>query len=73
MIYEDEEKQYANIWRYGATITESNVGKILRIDIEAGVFKRFYIYLDAYKKGFLARCRKVIGVYGYHLKGRFKG
>ena len=73
MIYRDEEKQYAKLWRYKATIKKCNVGSTIKIAIKWGFFLRFYLYLDACKRGFLAGYRKVIGVYGCHLKGRFRG
>lgn len=37
------------------------------------VFQRFNVCFDACKRGFLARCRKVIGVDGCFLKGACNG
>jgi hypothetical protein len=37
------------------------------------VFKRFYVCFDACKKGFLAGCRKVIGLDGCWFKGANNG
>ena len=73
MIYRDEEKQYAKLWRYKVAIRKYNMGSTIKIAIKGGIFQRFYLCLDAYKIGFLTYCRKVIGVYRCHLKGRFKG
>jgi len=36
-------------------------------------FDRFYVCFDACKRGFLAGCRKVIGLDGCFLKGLCKG
>ena len=36
-------------------------------------FKRIYIRYNAQKVGFLRGCRSIIGLDGYHLKGRFGG
>ncbi|KAJ8424796.1 hypothetical protein Cgig2_001810 [Carnegiea gigantea] len=37
------------------------------------IFQRIFVCFRACKKGFLARCRKFIGVDGTHLKGVYKG
>jgi hypothetical protein len=37
------------------------------------LFERFYVCLDACKKGFLDGCRPFIGVDGCHLKGQYPG
>ena len=73
IIYGNEEKQYANIWKYGVTFRESNAGTIMKINVEVKLFKRFYMCLGAWKRGFLTRCRKVIKIDGSYLKGIFKG
>jgi hypothetical protein len=46
----------------------------LDLDIEdKQVFERFYVCFDGLKKGFLAGCRKVIGLYGCWFKGANNG
>jgi hypothetical protein len=37
------------------------------------VFERFYVYFDGLKKGFLAGCRKIIGLDGCWFKGANNG
>ena len=36
-------------------------------------FRRLYIFLKAFKSGYLRGCRKLIGVDGCHLKGEYTG
>ncbi|VVA33989.1 PREDICTED: transposon [Prunus dulcis] len=54
-------------------VRETNVGSTIMMKIEALYFQRLYVCLDACKKGFLAGCKPIIGVYGCHLKGIFQG
>jgi hypothetical protein len=42
-------------------------------DVEPPTFQRIYICLDALKKGFLAGCRKVVGLDGCFFKGATNG
>ena len=42
-------------------------------NLEPPVFQRMYICLDACKKGFMAGCRKVLGLDGCFFKGAMNG
>ena len=37
------------------------------------VFERIYVCLEGYKRGFLAGCRRVVGLDGCFLKGSVSG
>lgn len=79
-INKTHEDSYAQIWDYGnelkRVMPESTVAIELE-DIEAGQergrFKRIYIALGPFKRGYKAGCRPVIGLDGCHLKGPFGG
>ncbi|KAF0900215.1 hypothetical protein E2562_028697 [Oryza meyeriana var. granulata] len=65
--------QYQKLYNYQLELLRSNPGSTVVVNREVGldplVFKRIYICLDALKKGFLAGCRKVIGLDGCFFKG----
>lgn len=65
---------YEKIWDYGAAIVQSNPGSTVDINVQTfpdgkQVFKRFYVCFHSLKEGWLAGCRKVIGLDGCFLKG----
>ncbi|KAI5323461.1 hypothetical protein L3X38_032533 [Prunus dulcis] len=45
----------------------------MMMKIEAPYFQWLYVCLDASKKSFLAGCRPIVCVDGYHLKNTFQG
>jgi hypothetical protein len=54
--------EYSRVYDYQL---ELSMVVCLDLDIEdKQVFERFYVCFDGLKKGFLARCRKVIGLDG---------
>ncbi|XP_006656458.1 uncharacterized protein LOC102711269 [Oryza brachyantha] len=63
--------QYQKLYNYQLELLRSNPGSTVvvnsEVDVDPPVFKRIYICFDACKKGFLAGCRKVVGL------GCFKG
>ena len=69
--------QYAKVYDYAAEVMKRNPGSSLFIRPELGpenpIFQRFYVCLDACKKGFLAGIRPVVGIDGCHLKGVYTG
>lgn len=70
--------EYSRIYDYQLELLRSNPGSTVVVyldpDIEGNqVFERFYVCFDALKKGFLARCRKVIGLDGCWFKGAHNG
>ncbi|XP_034229470.1 uncharacterized protein LOC117638454 [Prunus dulcis] len=70
-------QQYARFWDYVEQLKNTNKGSTVKIkcDLVGGeaIFQRIYVRLAACKKGFLARCRPVIGVDACHLKGPYPG
>jgi hypothetical protein len=71
-------EQYGLIWDYAKELQRSNPGTTAKIDttpVSNGPpqFKRFYVCLDACKRGFLAGCRPLIGLDGCFLKGYYGG
>lgn len=69
--------QYQKLYSYQLELLRSNPGSTVVVNREVGmdppVFKRIYICLGALKKGFLAGCRKVIGLDGFFFKGATNG
>ena len=43
------------------------------LKLEASLFQRIYVSLDAYKKGFMQACRPIISLDGCFLKSSFGG
>ena len=76
-IYESCKGEYAKIFEYQAETLRSNPGSTstvsLDLDYNFLVFQRFYVCFDACKRGFLSRCRRVIGVDGCFFKGACNG
>jgi hypothetical protein len=72
-IYDSCKGEYAKIFGYQAEILRSNPGSTCAVCLDADfdfpVFQRFYVCFDACKKGFLAGCRRLIGVDGCFFKG----
>uniref|UniRef100_A0A8R7V023 SWIM-type domain-containing protein n=1 Tax=Triticum urartu TaxID=4572 RepID=A0A8R7V023_TRIUA len=73
-IQESKLGEYSQVFDYQLELLRSNPGSTcivkLNPDNEVPTFDKFYICFDACKKGFLAGCRKVIGLDGCFLKGR---
>lgn len=69
--------QYQLLYRYQLELLRSNPGSIVivkkELQLEPPVFQRMYICLDACKKGFMAGCRKVLGLDGCFFKGATNG
>ena len=62
-------EEYALLWSYVLKIRRSNLENIVKLEInEDNKFKRIYLSFHCCEKGFLAGCRRVIGVYGSFLK-----
>ena len=79
LITRDEQLQYGKLRDYEKIIRLNDKGSrvILQTEMEdenaQPKFKRIYIRYNAQKVGFLRGCRSIIGLDGYHLKGRFGG
>ena len=65
--------QYKRLYNYQLELLRSNPGSTVVIRSDQRVFQRMYIYLDALKKGFIAGCRKVLGLDGCFFKGATNG
>ena len=76
-IYESCKGEYAKVFQYQAEILRTNLGSTVAVCLDPEyvfhVFQRIYVCFDACKKGFIAGCRKVIGVDGCFFKGACNG
>ncbi|CAN1292105.1 hypothetical protein LINPERPRIM_LOCUS21419 [Linum perenne] len=74
MVHGSEADQYGRLYDYCDEVRRSNVGSTIFVEPnDDGVFRRMYCCLGACKEGFLAGCRKVIGVDGCFLKTEYGG
>lgn len=70
--------EYARVYDYQLELLRSNPGSTIAVTLNpeilhSNVFEIMYMCLDGCKKGFLAGCRRVVGLDGCFLKGAFKG
>ena len=74
-IFRSTKGEYARLYDYQLELLRSNPGStvIVKVENPGAVFQRFYVCLDALKRGFLAGCRKVIGLDGCFFKGCTNG
>nr|CAH66619.1 OSIGBa0144C23.5 [Oryza sativa] len=76
-IYDACRGEYSKVFEYQAEILRSNPGSTVAICLDHEynwpVFQRMCVCFDACKKGFLAGCRKVIGLDGCFFKGACNG
>lgn len=66
------------LWDYCDIIMKTNPGSTMKMMCDSSIegqtkFMRIYIYLDAFKKGFLSGCRPLLGLDGSFIKGYHKG
>ncbi|XP_052620946.1 uncharacterized protein LOC111915798 [Lactuca sativa] len=78
MIEGKASDHYARIWDYVAEIQRSNPGSTVQVGVNLNpdgkhYFYRFYVCFHALKTGWIAGCRRVIGLDGCFLKGQVKG
>ncbi|RYR14193.1 hypothetical protein Ahy_B04g070792 isoform D [Arachis hypogaea] len=69
----DEIAQYGLVWDYANELLTSNPGSTVQVSVipmpeSPPLFDRFYVCLDACKRGFKAGCRPLIGLDGAFLK-----
>ncbi|CAN0860092.1 hypothetical protein LINGRAHAP2_LOCUS7845 [Linum grandiflorum] len=69
MIHGEDAAQFSKLFTYKAELERTNPGSTVVIDYNGFTFTKMYICSDALKKGFTTRCRKVVCVDGYFLKG----
>jgi len=65
--------EYSRVFDYQLELLTKNPGSVVVVCLDPEiedrkVFERFYVCFDACKKGFLAGCRKVIGLDGCWFK-----
>ncbi|XP_024317517.1 uncharacterized protein LOC100846822 [Brachypodium distachyon] len=69
--------EYSKVFEYQAELLRSNPGSTVVVkldpDAEKPTFLRFYMCFAAIKRGFMAGCRKVIGLDGCFFKGATNG
>lgn len=69
--------EYSRLFDYALELMRSNPGSSVHVALDPDenehVFQRFYVCLDACRRGFLDGCRRVIGFDGCFLKGVVKG
>ena len=67
-------EHYNKLYQYKQAILESNPGSTCVVDVDGSShFKRMYVCFKGVKDGWLAGCRKVIGLDGCFLKHTCKG
>ena len=67
-------EEFKKLWSYVMELRNSNKGNTIILECdEDKCFKRIYVAFECCKKGFLAGCRRVIGLDGAFLKGIMKG
>jgi hypothetical protein len=69
--------EYARVFDYQAELLRSNPGSTVIVkldpDQDKPVFQRFYVCFAACKRGFMAGCRRVVGLDGCFFKGGNRG
>ena len=66
------------VFDYHLELLRSNPGSTVAVTLDPevhdrNVFERMYVCLDGCKKGFMAGCRRVVGLDGCFLKGAVHG
>ena len=76
-MYNCTRGEYSRVFDYQLELMRSNPGStvIVKLDTDEPepTFQRFYVCLDALKKGFKAGCRRVVGLDGCFFKGATNG
>jgi hypothetical protein len=72
------EGEYPKVYDYKLELDRSNPGSSVVVCLnpeikDQHVYEKFYVCFDACKKGFLAGCRRVIGLDGCWFKGATNG
>ncbi|CAI9290457.1 unnamed protein product [Lactuca saligna] len=71
-------EHYGKVWSYGEEIMRTNPGSTVKIDVDVmpdstTYFSKMYVCFKGVKDGWIAACRRVIGVDGCFLKGICRG
>lgn len=73
MIKGTHEKRYCRIDSYAQEVMLTNPGSTVICKQNEGLFLRFYVCLNACKRGFLTGCRRIISFDDCHVKDKFGG
>ena len=79
LLSQDHKASYRKLFRYMHALLNSNFGYTISLEkdwfgsVEFSTFKRFFICLDRNRRRFLEKCKPLIEVNGYHLKGPYRG
>jgi hypothetical protein len=70
--------EYARVYDYHLELVRTNPGSTVAVTLnpdvtDRPVFERMYVCLEGCKRGFLAGCRRVVGLDGYFLKSAVSG
>ncbi|CAI9285468.1 unnamed protein product [Lactuca saligna] len=71
-------EHYGKVWSYDEEIMRTNPGSTVKIDVNAmpdstTYFSKMYVCFKSVKDGWIATCKRVIGVGGCFLKGIYRG
>ncbi|XP_062203068.1 uncharacterized protein LOC133905320 [Phragmites australis] len=77
-VLDKTKDEYTKVFDYQAELLRSNPGSTIAVALNPEVivkhvFQRFYVCFDACKMGFLAGCRRVVGLDGCFFKGACNG
>lgn len=77
-IIDSTNGEYSRVFDYHLELLRSNPGSTVAVTLDPDVhdrhvFERTYVCLDDCKKGFMAGCRRVVGLDGCFLKGTVHG
>jgi len=76
-VLDSTKGQYQRLYDYQDELLRSNPGSTVIVvkepHVEPPTFQRMFICLDALKKGFIAGCRRVVGLDGCFFKGATNG
>ena len=72
-VKQNAKEEFKKLWSYVMELRNSNKGNTVILECnEDNCFKRIYVAFECCKKGFLAGCRRVIGLDGAFLRGIMK-
>ncbi|WOK93089.1 hypothetical protein Cni_G01782 [Canna indica] len=72
-LQEKAAEKFTKLWNYSVVVKKYNPDSNCKVDLNNGLFKRFYVCLGALKTRFKAACRPIICIDGCFLKGPYGG
>ena len=79
LLGQDHKKSYSKLFRYMHALLETTPGSTVSLERHwlGGaanlIFKRFFMFIDGSRRGFVKGCRQFVGVDVCPLKGPYKG